>query len=465
MTRAAWFIGAIALAAAGGSMLAGSAVEQVAFPHDKHARLFPVCEGCHGGVLTETDEIFPAAADCTRCHDGTRVDAVEWQPRTMRASNLRFSHAAHVEMTTRAGAPVACRTCHESGGAPARMSVTAADPVRCIGCHEHEAVAHLADAAQCNRCHVALWTAAALPTDRIARFPKPDWHLDSNYISTHAERAREVSCAICHARDTCERCHANADQIPAIVALQRDARVAALELGRRAAYPRPLSHDADWATAHGGDARAAAASCANCHTAPSCTGCHRDGNDVVASLPAPRAGAAGGVAVRRSVHTADVATRHGSSAAAGQLECARCHTADTCARCHAGAESRAFHLPNFAERHATDVFAGSSDCQSCHNTETFCRSCHTRAGVAAQARMSAAFHTAQPLWVLTHGQAARTGMEACASCHRQNDCMRCHSVSGGWGVNPHGPGFDGARAAARNAATCRWCHLSNPVGG
>jgi hypothetical protein len=123
-----------------------------------------------------------------------------------------------------------------------------------------------------------------------------------------------------------------------------------------------------------------------------------------------------------------------------------------------------FHAGNFLERHATDVFGAVTECQSCHDTETFCRACHARTGIAASSRMSAAFHTGQPLWVLSHGQAARMGMEACASCHRQNDCLQCHSAAGGWGVNPHGPGFDASRVAARNAATCRWCHLGDPLG-
>jgi hypothetical protein len=85
--------------------------------------------------------------------------------------------------------------------------------------------------------------------------------------------------------------------------------------------------------------------------------------------------------------------------------------------------------------------------------------------VAAGSRMSAAFHTGQPMWVLSHGQAARMGMESCASCHRQNDCVRCHSAAGGWGVNPHGRGFPANALAARNRSSCGWCHLSSPVGG
>jgi hypothetical protein len=79
--------------------------------------------------------------------------------------------------------------------------------------------------------------------------------------------------------------------------------------------------------------------------------------------------------------------------------------------------------------------------------------------------MNSAFHSGQPMWVLSHGTAARMGMEACASCHRQSDCVRCHSASGGWGVNPHGAGFEADARAARNSASCNWCHLTRPGGG
>ena len=156
---------------------------------------------------------------------------------------------------------------------------------------------------------------------------------------------------------------------------------------------------------------------------------------------------------------ANIASRHGTLAATNGMNCAQCHSEQLCAGCHAGPDSRQFHAANFVERHAVDVFANTADCASCHNTERFCRDCHNRTGVAADGRMNAAFHTGKLNWVLSHGQAARTGMESCASCHRQNDCVRCHSASGGWGVNPHRSGFQASALAARNAASCRWCHL------
>jgi hypothetical protein len=162
--------------------------------------------------------------------------------------------------------------------------------------------------------------------------------------------------------------------------------------------------------------------------------------------------------ISRAVHASDIKLHHGRLAATGQLDCVQCHAREQCASCHAAADARAFHLPQFVERHAADVFAGRGECQACHSTETFCRACHARNGIAAQ-NMKSAFHDAQPMWILSHGQAARRGLDACASCHRQNDCVQCHSATGGWGVNPHGPGFSG-RGATRSAASCRLCHMS-----
>lgn len=463
MRRALSAVGMLALLA--GGAIAVSARPDPTFPHQAHERLFPVCEGCHEGVLTGSlADVYPEPAECRLCHDGTRVELVSWQQRVPRATNLRFSHPDHLERTTRSGEPVVCRTCHAAGGEPVRMNIGVAPPERCMQCHEHAADSHFGGATQCSRCHVPLTDAVAVPLQRVARFPQPPAHTAADFLQVHGRAAASGSCAVCHARESCARCHPNAADVPAIAALLPDSRAAAINALREPVYSRPDSHDGGWSVAHGDRARSEPAGCANCHTQPSCAGCHVTGNDAIALLPPAAAQAAPGVTVRSTVHGADVGTRHGSLAAAGSLDCSSCHTRETCSACHAGSDSRAFHLPNFVERHAAEVFSGAGDCQSCHSTETFCRNCHMKTGVAAEAGMSAAFHTGQPMWVLSHGQAARTGMEACASCHRQSDCVRCHSASGGWGVNPHGAGFAAGRVGARNATTCRWCHLSDPRG-
>jgi predicted CXXCH cytochrome family protein len=443
------------------------------FPHQLHERLFPACEGCHIGVLSGVeDEVFPDPDTCARCHDGTRAKHVAWSPPSPRASTLRFFHPDHRKAVVDAGEADACRMCHAASGAPSRMNVGAALPSLCLQCHTHRADAHLAETAECGRCHVPLAEAVALTVERIARFPRPASHGAADFLTSHVPAAPigQASCSVCHARDTCARCHANADHLPQVAMLARDERVAVLERGRPPEYPVPASHrTGDWTLTHGQAALTGPVSCGNCHTRPGCMSCHLevDGSTAaaVASLPPP--GEAPGVSLDRSVtlvHPSDFLRRHGSSAATGALQCSHCHSQSTCASCHAGADSRTFHPLNFLERHSADVFAGAADCQSCHSTEVFCRACHVSTGLASRGRMTAAFHTAQPLWILSHGRAARMGMDACASCHRQSDCVQCHSAAGGWGVNPHGPGFPASRMAARNQSVCRACHMNDPLG-
>ena len=142
-----------------------------------------------------------------------------------------------------------------------------------------------------------------------------------------------------------------------------------------------------------------------------------------------------------------------------------CHaTRRFCTDCHAGESSRRYHPPNFAVRHPADAYARERDCSSCHSREAFCSACHQRTGLASQGRRDVAFHTAQPLWLIQHGRAARQGLESCTTCHVQRDCTQCHAQAG-WKVNPHGPGFDPGRMASRNAQMCRTCHLGDPLPG
>lgn len=467
---------ALLLAAAGGSALSASQGAPRLFPHERHAKVFPVCEGCHAGIVSgEQDDVFPAEQVCQRCHDGERQARVGWRDPAPRISNLRYSHTQHRRTVALSADSTTCLSCHAVTDPPQRMVVAAPRPSQCVACHTNGSAAHIAPTARCRTCHVSLVEAPRVPVERVARFPKPAWHDEADFGAEHGRvpNAQAASCAVCHARESCERCHANADRIPLIASLARDARVSALVAGKEATYLSPRSHDdGAWRTGHGASARTAVDGCANCHTRPSCEACHAGGSGTsrtaIASLPGPGVREGLGVSparINRAVHPQDIVSRHGTLAASGGMDCAQCHNEQTCASCHAAPDSRRFHAGNFVERHAVEVFAAGTDCQSCHNTERFCRDCHARTGIAASARMTAAFHTGKANWVLSHGQAARTGMESCASCHRQADCVRCHSASGGWGVNPHRPGYQAGAIGARNSASCRWCHLGALPGG
>lgn len=465
---------ALLLLAAGALMASFHGSEE--FPHEVHEGLFPVCEGCHTGVVTGTEsDLFPDPASCTECHDGTREERVDWRPPGPRESNLRFFHPEHRDEMEEAGEVAECRTCHAPDDPPVRMAVSEAPAEGCVECHAHTADVHLAPEAECATCHVPLTDADRLPAARIAEFPQPESHDAPDFVSGHAPDSPLdlASCGVCHARNTCERCHVNADRLDEIQGLERDERVATLEDGKPAEYPIPTSHEDDeWDWDHGDAARTDPATCSNCHTRTSCTECHvearPDAAEIIASLPAPVPGGAPGVdltSAGETVHPPDFGSRHGIFAASGALQCTECHSEQSCSDCHEGTDSREFHPANFLERHALEVFAGGADCQSCHSTEAFCRDCHVETGLASEGRLNVAFHSAQPLWILAHGQAARVGMESCASCHRQTDCLACHSSSLGRGINPHGPGFDAEAMSARNRVTCGWCHLGDPLGG
>ena len=498
------------------------------FPHAKHAKLFPTCLGCHAGITTgDSAAMYPAVALCARCHDGTIEKTVSWTGAAFMATNLRFSHTEHARDALQKGDTLRCATCHEqANGAGKWMAVGPPRPETCITCHTHRAPEHLAAEAKCATCHVPLAQARTLTASAIGAFPRPASHERADFLESHAPSSPEAaqSCATCHARESCERCHVNSGMLAAVNGLAPDARVASLMTGRRAVYPVPDDHrTGSWAYAHAGAARRDVASCANCHARSSCTTCHigAGGATLIARLPLAQPGKAQGVVLRDAsaqwpaapphtvvrpsaldvsppptlpasradtgrggarrdtaaaprdsggvhrvrVHWPGFVTAHGSIAATGQMTCSNCHQQSFCTSCHDG-ESRTqhFHPANFLARHAVEAYGRESDCARCHSPEAFCRSCHLNTGMAVRGRNLAAFHTGQPLWLLQHGQAARQSLESCVSCHQQRDCMRCHSTLG-WGVNPHGPGFDARRMQSKNRLVCLECHVSDPLGG
>ena len=101
-------------------------------------------------------------------------------------------------------------------------------------------------------------------------------------------------------------------------------------------------------------------------------------------------------------------------------------------------------------------------CTECHSNEVFCRDCHSTQGFAVADQTGAAFHDAVPDWFMAHGKAARQGLDACASCHSQTSCLRCHSAVEGFRINPHGPDFNADAEKAKGS--CTICHGTAPGG-
>ena len=260
------------------TMLASVAAGQrgtAPFPHQRHERLFPLCESCHAGIATgDAATSMPTEASCRECHNGTDARAVTWQRTAHGQGLLRFSHVSHQREVDSTGR--ACATCHGTAGGTL-MTVQRAQPPTCLGCHTHRATAHLADDNRCATCHVPLTAATGLNDDRIAALPKPPSHERPDFQAKHQPGTplASASCATCHARESCSRCHVNAATQPVIAALGPDPRVARLMAGRAAVYPVPADHRSEgFNRTHGPVARGNTNRCAACHARPSCTSCH-----------------------------------------------------------------------------------------------------------------------------------------------------------------------------------------------
>lgn len=480
----------------------------VRFPHERHAKLFTSCESCHSGIVSGVAEkTYPAVASCSSCHNGTDAKTIGWRGPARVATNLRFSHVEHTRKSARAGETQTCLSCHsadhDAGGTqPARFMVVArAEPSKCISCHEHEAPEHLAVGNACSSCHKTLAKAAELADSTIAAFPRPRSHEGATFLSSHGKQlgAEVSSCATCHARESCARCHPNADRQPAITALERDARVARLVSGKRPKYSTPDDHlRTDWSTMHASAARKSAESCANCHAQASCQACHQGepATKTIGALPSGGNGNGPGVQLQVArvrlvdrptrvtdapveirvssmndsvpprtirIHPAGFGAGHSTAAASERTTCSGCHQQRFCEGCHEGVSgARRFHTAAYMSKHAADAYGQEKNCSSCHNTESFCRSCHVKSGLNANGNGGVAAHTGQPAWLLQHSEAARQGLAGCTSCHQQRDCLRCHSTLS-WKVNPHGGSFDARRVSARNKQMCLACHIGDPL--
>ena len=163
-------------------------------------------------------------------------------------------------------------------------------------------------------------------------------------------------------------------------------------------------------------------------------------------------------------HTETWAREHGQSAADGgeRAMCTTCHTQSFCATCHDAAATPTFHQTNYVARHAEDAFTRETDCASCHQSQAFCVSCHRSVGAARTGAPNAAFHDNRADWMLVHSRAARRSIETCASCHRQEDCLKCHNTRTIAAVRPHPAGMDLTHLQSKNPGVCRVCHAGGP---
>jgi len=467
--------GTAAEAGAGGGWLQ----EADSFPHLEHQGLFPLCEGCHEGIATGDDaRSMPEPATCLRCHDGADLDRVEWSPAPPVAGHLDFSHPDHAREVAREDeAPVDCAGCHvePAGG---RMELVPLDAGRCLECHGAEPDSHFRLPNDCAQCHRPL-AGVDGGDERFRNLAEPAEHEGRRFVlEVHGREALEdVSrCATCHVEDQCAGCHVDAslEPIPSVPSAPAHWNVPLLA----AEYPTPGTHDAPSFDRTHGRPEPAAADCSTCHTRNDCAACH------VAPLPAsaralPERPAGGrpetmaqvakpqvrapGVgledAVPGSHESPFFLSAHPVLASTAPDACASCHTQGYCAECHDAPRSPGYHPPSFGLRHSAAVGTQAMECSNCHNTAAFCRECHVEMGLESVGRLGQGYHDAEPVWLIRHGPAARQGLEQCASCHTQKNCLQCHSQLGAFKVSPHGPDFDAARAQEKNPWICRACHI------
>jgi hypothetical protein len=391
-------------------------------------------------------------------------------------------------------------------------SLARTQTARCATCHTREL---------CASCHVdvpriteigripAAGPALGLPRF-TAQYPVPLSHLQPGWEENHGAAASVQSCSTCHTRESCTACHTQ--RVPRAVA-QLPSRENVAAPGAQVAMRAPESHaSAFFAARHGAIAAARPQNCAACHSQSRfCQACHEPLAHAEPSTAPPDSGSGG-----RWSDLLDAVKRFrptgGSKASIGWSPSPRTTkqqgevvvlaslfplpsslvgrngaavTADTLPRrlpvqvvrdtvARPATQPRPtrrftrapeFHPSNYLSRHAAEAYAQRQECSSCHNTRVFCRDCHQQAGFEATGRLGPGFHSAEPVWLFRHSQAARQTLESCASCHAQRDCMQCHSQLGSFQVSPHGRNFDAERARRRNPQICGACHLAGSTGG
>jgi predicted CXXCH cytochrome family protein len=337
---------------------------------------------------------------------------------------LRFSHAQHTGALA-----VACTTCHDRA-TTSRSALDLLTPAEaaCRGCHAIDRArpegTGAGPASACVACHPGY-----TPGGAVARIAIPAAQLKFSHAA--------------HVSAPCARCHG-------------DLAKEGVGLATRDHLPRMET-------------------CMECHdgaaASDACTTCHlaTQGGRVRTELPDGRlvpAGGAGG-----AVHDADFRVDHARVAQAEPRTCASCHEERFCADCHLGtAKPMDFHPGDYATMHAVDARRNVPDCATCHTTQRFCVSCHERSGVGVRGESGFAtsgtrgrFHP--PGWAAgDHAADAQKNIRACASCHREDFCLTCHTAEPGSArISPHGPGWRNSsrcRALAnKNQRMCLRCHI------
>ncbi len=365
-----------------------------------------------GGVLAEGD---PAEA---------------WSPVVypMQRLPLTFSHAKHAARGT------ACAACH-AAAATSTSSIDNLLPTElaCRACHPIDrgkpdlAVAGAPPAA-CKTCHPGYVPGAVVAQSYLTPSPLKFDHQ-------------------AHKAQPCATCHGDLTRVDLETTRQLPTMAACLRCHTRGGEPRH---------------------CADCHLA-------LRGGLLATSFPhgtlVPRHDGLG------DAHGPDFARHHTQEARQPGATCTACHDQSECIACHQGVvKPMEFHPGNYVATHAVEARRGKPDCTACHRTESFCIACHERSGLGTRSDTdfsstdpSRAFHP--PGWASTgigpnlHARDARKAITSCTSCHREDDCLKCHSAQpGAPHASPHPKSWRGSaqcRAMDRgNRRMCLRCHVA-----
>jgi hypothetical protein len=359
-----------------------------------------------------------------------RDRAAEWSPVVypMQRLPLVFSHARHLARGT------ACAACH-AAAASSRSAVDDLLPTEaaCRTCHpidrsQPELVVAGSPPAACRACHAGY--AAGAPVARVYTTPPP---LKFDHTA--------------HRASPCEACHGDLRTVDLATRQHLPTMASCLRCHSEGAEPRH---------------------CADCHL--SARGGLLETRFEHGTLVPVHDGLG-------DAHGPDFKRRHNQEARQNGATCNACHDQSECVACHQGVvKPLDFHPGNYLLTHAVEAKRGKPDCSACHRAQSFCIGCHEREGIGsrgdteyASGDPGRAFHP--PGWATAgvglnrHAIEARRNIASCASCHREDDCLRCHSAQpGSMRASPHSPGWRGsARCKALdrgNRRMCLRCHIA-----
>jgi len=393
------------------------------FSHRTHLSRDISCDSCHQAALTSTsarDRLLPTEEDCAVCHPIDRADP--------------FKKAT--------AAPAACATCHLGVPSEPGANVPAAGK-------DFEAL--------------------------VTRIVIPDPNLKFNH-KQHLDK--QIPCATCHG-DLSKVDLATRAQLPTMAQCLscHDNRMQ----GSSKAPPPPAPPVASAPVEVKSGLLSGRVSRG---PSPRCATCHLQQSDGLLATRFPSGMLAPSGTLRGDIHGMDWKSNHRQPALNDPEYCATCHAQPWCQSCHNGVvRPLDLHGGDYVSRHSIEARRNQPDCSSCHRRQTFCLGCHERLGVVAHSTLptsppvsaffpgsSRRFHPdgwASPTAGASHhAWEAQRNLRTCASCHREETCIDCHSsLPGGrfaQGKSPHGLDWITSGRCqslqSRNARVCLKCH-------